>query len=630
MAQDRGKRRGLANLMTCTLLLLFSVLGFAAGCSSYGEVAEDESVGSQSQAQFACTCPQDNPCATFSCVGDKCVAAVKIREGEPCGGKILGYTGVCHLNLCCPGCVVTNKLGPPECARAEGMANAQCGATGTTCENCTLDKCQIPACDGRSCNLKPVDEGGACVGTSGFCTKGACCKGCVDGSGVCQPGNTLTQCGVGENALVRCEDCSDEKPCTADACVAGQCTAPAVAPGTSCDDGNVCNGVSECSGTSCQAGTALDCDDDNPCTVDSCDGKEGCKHEPAVGAECSDGDPCTTGEKCDAKAVCAGGVVNKCNDNKTCTTDSCKGGACVNTPVEAGTTCNDGNSCTEVDSCDADGKCVGTGGPACDDNNPCTKNSCAADICSNPFESASTPCVFDKCTQNSHCAGTTGACVAGTPIDCDDANPCTADSCNPTQGCVNTPVTTVMECADGDAVHRHGQVRGRGLRRHADGLFGARRLPRARHLRSSHGPVRRSTRRKRQRVPRRCVRGGRLRSRCRPGRRGRRWCIRRRGGCQRRRTNWRGRPSAWRRRRKRRPQARAAARPSRSTAPSCVTQAVAPAGPLATGRFRVVCSSRAWPCWQQPAGAAPPILARFEEPYGAVFSRPAEPQSSIE
>lgn len=453
MTQHRSKQRGVANLVTCTALLLAGMVSLAAGCSAADEGGEPEALGEQAEAQIIIDCAEyNNPCATYKWSGTKCVPTSLLKDGAACGGtRDYPLRGTCYLNTCCNGCVTVGKTVPPTCRGDGGKDNVACGPVGTVCENCTTDKCQIPACDGKSCNLKPVDEGGACVGTSGFCTKGSCCKGCLDGAGACAPGNTLTACGIASNEAIKCVDCSDEKPCTADACVAGRCTAPAVPPGTSCDDGNICNGVSECSGTSCQAGSALDCDDGDPCTIDSCDGKEGCKHEPDVGAACNDGDPCTTGEKCDAKAVCAGGVVNKCNDNKPCTTDACKEGACVNTPVEEGTTCNDGNGCTDVDSCDADGKCVGTGGPACDDDNPCTKNACAADICSNPFEPATTPCVFDKCTQNSHCAGTSGACVAGTPIDCDDANPCTADSCNPTQGCVNTPVTTVVECADGDA-----------------------------------------------------------------------------------------------------------------------------------------------------------------------------------
>lgn len=450
MAQNRSKQRGIANLVTCTLLLLFGALGLAAGCSSYGEAPGDETVVAQSEGLIGCNCPDNNPCATFTCSGTKCVVKEQLlKEGDRCGDK-LGFPGVCHLNLCCPGCVVVNRVGPPECARAEGMANTQCGATGTTCENCTLDKCQVPACDGKSCNLKPVPDGGSCVNTPGFCSKGTCCTGCVDGDGACLPGNTLTQCGASTDQLVKCNDCSDRAPCTADACVSGKCEAPAVPPGTSCDDGNVCNGVSECSGTACKAGTALNCDDGDPCTTDSCDAVDGCKHVPNPGVACNDGDPCTTGEKCTAQGLCANGMVNTCNDNQPCTADACKGGECVHTPVTPGTTCNDGNGCTTTDTCNDSGKCVGTGGPSCDDDKPCTKNACTANVCSNPFEPNTVPCIFDKCTQNSHCSGTSDACVAGTPIDCNDANPCTTDSCDPAQGCVHVP-NNVAECVDGDA-----------------------------------------------------------------------------------------------------------------------------------------------------------------------------------
>ncbi len=97
--------------------------------------------------------------------------------------------------------------------------------------------------------------------------------------------------------------------------------------------------------------------------------------------ECSDGDPCTTADACRG-GVCAGNAIG-CNDNNTCTTDSCEAGNCVFAPVETGTSCDDQNGCTGSDKCTGSGVCVGSGGPDCDDGDPCTKNQCESSACYN-------------------------------------------------------------------------------------------------------------------------------------------------------------------------------------------------------------------------------------------------------
>jgi hypothetical protein len=52
----------------------------------------------------------------------------------------------------------------------------------------------------------------------------------------------------------------------------------------------------------------------------------------------------------------------------------------------------------------------------------------------------------DACNGVETCDPATG-CVAGTPLACDDNDPCTADACDPVVGCVN-----VFLDADGDGV----------------------------------------------------------------------------------------------------------------------------------------------------------------------------------
>lgn len=214
--------------------------------------------------------------------------------------------------------------------------------------------------------------------------------------------------------------------------------------GKSCaDDGNPCT-------YDCSAGTCghwpIECNDRNDCTTDSC--KEGRCVYDNNSKECSDGDPCTTADTCRGGS-CSGTAIG-CNDNNTCTEDTCKEGNCVFSPVEEGTSCNDQNGCTNSDKCSSNGVCVGSGGPDCDDGDPCTKNQCEDSACYNTeHESEGTPCLNDdKCLVNTTC-NADGECTSNEQKNCDDNNPCTIDSCDPEVGCVNEP-DDELECSDGN------------------------------------------------------------------------------------------------------------------------------------------------------------------------------------
>lgn len=51
----------------------------------------------------------------------------------------------------------------------------------------------------------------------------------------------------------------------------------------------------------------------------------------------------------------------QCDDNNPCTTDTCgTGGSCVTTPKAPGTVCDDSNTCTTTGQCDAQGTCITT------------------------------------------------------------------------------------------------------------------------------------------------------------------------------------------------------------------------------------------------------------------------------
>lgn len=99
----------------------------------------------------------------------------------------------------------------------------------------------------------------------------------------------------------------------------------------------------------------------------------------------------------------------------------------------------------------------------CDDNNPCTDDSCNPAVgCVHTNNTA--PCDDeDACTTNDTCSR--GACRPGVPVNCDDDDCCTLDSCDPSSGCSHTPnpdapVFTVQPSV-GDAIlwpPNHGYV----------------------------------------------------------------------------------------------------------------------------------------------------------------------------
>src|SRR6185369_16607010 len=152
MARNRRSKRGVTSWVTCAALLLFGLLTLAAGCSS-PDGATLEGLASTSQALACSGCPGTNPCAEWSCntLTGKCTARPLLEEGQICTDKGSAFKGVCHLNLCCPGCVALIKGSPPACAPRGGVEDVRCGASGETCSNCNSDPCQAGACVNQAC-----------------------------------------------------------------------------------------------------------------------------------------------------------------------------------------------------------------------------------------------------------------------------------------------------------------------------------------------------------------------------------------------------------------------------------------------------------------------------------------------
>jgi len=248
--------------------------------------------------------------------------------------------------------------------------------------------------------------------------------------------------------------CNDLNPCTADSCKPGV-GCEFLPTDADCDDGNECTVQDKCSGGICTAGAMADCDDGTVCTKDWCDPVDGCQHDPLEGP-CSDGTDCTLGDSCQ-NGVCVSGPLLDCEDGNPCTDDACDPLlGCQNVPNEA--PCTDDDLCTVNDFC-SDGECLSGEAKDCDDENICTTDSCAPKI----------GCVFalnnlecddgNDCTENDTCGN--GECVGGPQVDCDDGNPCTNDTCNPGEGCIHAEFAPCCgngvlepgeECDDGNWV----------------------------------------------------------------------------------------------------------------------------------------------------------------------------------
>jgi hypothetical protein len=437
------------------------------------------------------TCDDGNPCTDDSCgeagclfeantadcddgnactSGDTCAGGACKGEQVVCDDKNLCTTDSCNIEI---GCVNANNTQPCDdsdgCTQGDVCADGACKAgAAATCEDgnpCTDDACDgklgcvftpnVLDCDDKSsCTTGDGCVEGNCIGLGDLscddgnpCTEDACLPngGCTNTvvAGPCDDGNACTvndACVNGACASGLSLSCDDGNPCTGEACEGGDCVfTPADGD---CDDGNNCTTESACSGGACVGTKALTCDDGNVCTNDGCDPATGCVTANNQNP-CSDGSVCTLGDTCEAGACAAGINLLACDDGNVCTDDTCDGAAgCTHTPNQAD--CDDANACTVGDVC-AKGWCNSPQTLECDDNLPCTDDSCAP----------ATGCVHtnsmalcddgDACTAGEKCAD--GACGGGLEVSCSDDNPCTDDSCDAATGCVLAPNTD--PCNDG-------------------------------------------------------------------------------------------------------------------------------------------------------------------------------------
>ncbi len=252
------------------------------------------------------------------------------------------------------------------------------------------------------------------------------------------------------DAFQECSDdnqCAGDDPCRIPYCdeQTNLCQVRQAEDEAQCDDGLPCTVNDRCHGGLC-TGVERVCDDQNPCTTDSCNAANGSCQFGFNNDPCEDANLCTGNDSC-SKGTCRGEPVD-CDDDNPCTTDSCTIDEGCRHLVAGEAPCNDGNQCTVGDHC-REGACVAGIASVCDDENPCTADQC---------QPATGECTFtpipealcddnNACTQQDACQN--GVCLGGSATPCDDNNPCTEDACLPATGCVH--VSVYKGCDDGIA-----------------------------------------------------------------------------------------------------------------------------------------------------------------------------------
>jgi hypothetical protein len=419
-------------------------------CVQRSECGADE-VCCAGDAQSPGVCITDDQCcSTEECTGcEFCDLGTHLCVSD-CGTAPCCEEGpdpaswFCADGECCPdgsGCTAGLRCCTPEVDESFCIDSTQCCDDGDceACEVCVDNSCEF------DCNS---DE--ECCGDS--CCAGLCCE--FDEEFFCNPGGEC--CSDDECDATACEFCSNGT-CAPGCTGEGERCCPVSGGGFGCVFAEVCAATctsdAECSGQVCCGGVC--CDSASCCERSS--GTLVCVFDDPAGSCCNDDDcgdhpsacftnVCIEGDDgnffCQSVTVCDTRTEQCCNDqcvsiNVCCREESCVPPQCcfrlicVDTcpDIFGGLTCCPDGVCktsceasqvllAEGPECTVDADCVGM--HACDQGNPPSWN---------PY----------VCSQ--------GACLPGASQLCDDNDPCTTNTCIPATGCAFSPVADCREGA---------------------------------------------------------------------------------------------------------------------------------------------------------------------------------------
>jgi uncharacterized repeat protein (TIGR01451 family)/MYXO-CTERM domain-containing protein len=418
--------------------------GICTGASPISCTALDQchDAGSCVPATGICTTPTKANGASCN-DGDACSQTDTCQNGSCSGSNPVVCTAAdqCHT--------------AGTCSSATGTCSSPVKSDGSSCSDgnaCTqTDSCQSGICTGASpivCTaLDQCHDTGACVPATGACTTPTKTNGasCNDGdacsqSDTCQNGSCTGSNPVVCTAADQCHDAGTCSPAT------GTCSSPVKSNGSSCSDGNGCTQIDTCQAGSCVGASPVVCAAADQChDAGTCSASTGlCSSPPKTnGAACSDGNACTQTDSCQ-NGTCTGSnvltctAIDQCHSAGTCAPST---GLCSSPNRANGTVCNDGDACTQTDTCQA-GACVGGSAVACVAIDQChVAGTCspATGACSSPTQANGFACNDGNlCTQTDTCQG--GACIGGAPVTCAALDQChSAGSCSPATGLCSSP-----------------------------------------------------------------------------------------------------------------------------------------------------------------------------------------------
>ncbi len=246
--------------------------------------------------------------------------------------------------------------------------------------------------------------GGGCPGGRVKCGSKCCPKNGKCKNGKCKCKSGFEKCGKKcvnlDTSVKHCGACGN-------ACQEGE----------TCVDGDCDPGLADCSGLDC--GTAPNGDNCGICGVD----------ETCVSNQCEEVPECAIDDDCpgDPENGCLRGV--------------CNGGTCGLTAVNNGSPCDDESLCTSNESCQ-NGVCAQGNPVVCQQQDQCHDAGVCdpqTGVCSNPTKTDGAPCNDgNACTQSDTCQN--GVCGGGFPVVCQPLDEChTAGICDPQTGMCSNP-----------------------------------------------------------------------------------------------------------------------------------------------------------------------------------------------
>jgi hypothetical protein len=312
---------------------------------------------------------------------------------------------------------------------------------GSRCDdgiNCTVaDKCDGGQCVGQAVDCSDFDS--ACTKASCRESDGACVEVAANEGEPCDDGLLCTLndiCSSGRCGGMRVDCSASDSACTAGTCepATGACVAAPANENAACEDGDPCTVGEVCDDGAC-GGSPKDCSGlDEACVVGICDGKSGeCVAIPRVDETlCDDGDPCTVEDRCEV-GRCVG-VEKDCSvEDGACTVGACVDGTCLANPREDGLACDDADPCTEGGSCES-GACIAPQKDCSALDGPCVTGVCneAGACVAAPVTSVEACDDGDPCTEADTCID--GRCE-GAEVDCENQSDglCANLTCNPTR-----------------------------------------------------------------------------------------------------------------------------------------------------------------------------------------------------